>query len=143
MNTSSLGLGIIKEFEGLKLKAYTCPAGILTIGYGHTGKDVFDGQEITERIATELLKKDVINSENAVNKYCKDLKQCEFDALVSFVYNVGVGNFKSSTLLKKILNKSQKSEIRTELLRWTKAGGFELSGLKRRREREYQLFISC
>ena len=93
---------MIKHFEGFEPKAYLCPAGVLTIGYGSTGKHVTRGQTITEAEATALLAKDVVEFENAVNKLGVTLTQYQFDALVAFVYNVGEPNFKASTLVKRL-----------------------------------------
>ena len=102
MKISSTGLDLIKRFEGFEPKAYLCPAGILTIGYGSTGKHVTRGQTITQAEATALLAKDVVRFENAVNKLGVTLTQNQFDALVAFVYNVGEGSFNASTLVKRL-----------------------------------------
>jgi len=102
MKTSSTGLDLIKHFEGFEPKAYLCPAGVLTIGYGSTGKHVTRGQTITQAEATALLAKDVVRFENAVNKLGVTLTQNQFDALVAFVYNVGEGSFNASTLVKRL-----------------------------------------
>ena len=102
MKTSSTGLDLIKHFEGFEPKAYLCPAGVLTIGYGSTGKHVTRGQTITEAEATALLAKDVVRFENGVNKLGVTLTQNQFDALVAFVYNVGEGSFNASTLVKRL-----------------------------------------
>lgn len=131
---------IIKEFEGLELKAYKCPAGVWTIGYGHT-KKVSAGDVITEGEADILLALDVQDAESAVNAYVDvDINQNQFDALVSFVYNLGAGNFKSSTLLRK-LNQGDYLGAANEFQRWNKAGGKVLRGLVRRRKAEANLFI--
>ena len=130
---------IIKHHEGLVLHAYLCPAGVPTIGYGHTG-GVSMGDVITEKKADELLKKDLRSAEYAVNKYVNvDLNQNQFDALVSFVFNLGAGNFKSSTLLRK-LNFSDYDGAASEFKRWNKAGGRVLAGLTKRRLAEEKLF---
>jgi lysozyme len=102
MKISSTGLDLIKRFEGFEPKAYLCPAGVLTIGYGSTGKHVTRGQTITQAEATALLAKDVVRFENAVNKLGVTLTQNQFDALVAFVYNVGEGSFNASTLVKRL-----------------------------------------
>lgn len=131
---------IIKDFEGLELEAYKCPADVLTIGYGHT-KKVSAGDVITEGEADILLALDVQDAERAVNAYVDvDINQNQFDALVSFVYNLGAGNFKSSTLLRK-LNQGDYLGAANEFQRWNKAGGKVLRGLVRRREAEANLFI--
>jgi len=143
MKTSALGLSLIKKYEGLELKAYRCPANILTIGYGHTGSDVFEGMEITEDEATELLKKDVLSAEKTVNRLCNGLiNQNQFDALVSFVYNCGSGNFSNSTLLKRIKTNTSDALIRDAFMMWIKANGKVLKGLQKRREEEANLFLS-
>ena len=131
---------IIKQFEGLRLEAYKCPADVWTIGYGHTNK-VKSGDAITEGEADILLALDVQEAERAVSSYVDvDINQNQFDALVSFVYNLGAGNFKSSTLLKK-LNQGDYLGAANEFHRWNKAGGKVLRGLVRRREAEANLFI--
>ena len=131
---------IIKHFEGLRLEAYKCPADVWTIGYGHANK-VKPGDVITTGEADILLALDVQEAERAVNAYVDVvINQNQFDALVSFVYNLGAGNFKSSTLLKK-LNQGDYLGAANEFHRWNKAGGKVLRGLVRRREAEANLFI--
>lgn len=140
MKTSNNGINLIKQFEGCILSAYKCPAGVWTIGYGHT-KDVKLGMKITSSQATELLKDDLKTYESYVNKYVKvKLNQNQFDALVSFTFNCGGGALKSSTLLKK-LNKGDYTGAANELLRWNKANGKVLAGLTRRRKAEKALFL--
>lgn len=140
MKTSNNGINLIKQFEGCILSAYKCPAGVWTIGYGHT-KNVKQGMKITSSQATELLKEDLTTYENYVNKYVKvKLNQNQFDALVSFTFNCGAGALKSSTLLKK-LNKGDYTGAANELLRWNKANGKVLAGLTRRRKAEKALFL--
>ena len=107
-----LGLALLKSFEGCELSAYVCPAGVLTIGYGHTGTDVYRGQTITMAEAERLLKQDLQRFEKAVRDLIKvPFDQCEFDATVSFCYNVGEGALASSTFCRRINagNLSQKS----------------------------------
>lgn len=140
-------IDIIKEFEGFKSAPYLCPAGIPTIGYGSTryadGKEVklYD-RHITLEEADKLLLETLGQYEQAVHKNVyAPITQNMFDALVSFVYNVGAGNFDKSTLLKK-LNKADYHGAADEFLRWNKAGGKVLSGLTRRREAERELFLS-
>ena len=100
MRTSQRGIDLIKSHEGLRTKAYMCPANVLTIGYGHT-RSVFPGQVIDVKEAEELLKEDLIRFENAVNKYVEVyLNQNQFDALVSFTFNVGISAFRNSTMLR-------------------------------------------
>ena len=140
MKTSNNGINLIKEFEGCKLSSYKCPAGVWTIGYGHT-KNVKQGMKITNEHATNLLKDDLKTYEGYVNKYVKvKLNQNQFDALVSFTFNCGGGALKSSTLLKK-LNKGDYTGAANELLRWNKANGKILAGLTRRRQAEKALFL--
>lgn len=142
MKINQKGLDLIKSFEGLELKAYKCPADVLTIGYGHTGSDVKEGQVITQQQAEDLLKKDVEKFEKGVLSLVKvKINENEFSALVSFAYNLGLGNLKQSTLLNS-LNKLQRESAANEFLRWNKAGGKVLAGLTRRREAEKALFLS-
>lgn len=139
MKTSSNGIELIKKYEGFRANAYKCPAGKWTIGYGHT-RTASIGQTITEIDAEELLKSDLGVSEWAVNHYVKvPLNQNQFDALVSFVFNVGYGNFKKSTLLK-LLNQGNYEVARKEFYKWRKGGGKVLPGLVKRRAAEAELF---
>lgn len=141
MKISEAGLDLIKSHEGFRSDAYLCPAGVWTIGYGHTG-DVEEGQSVTEEEAEELLLRDVAFAEDAINSLVEvELSQQMFDALVCFVYNVGVGAFEQSTLLR-LLNQGQMEKAAEQFLRWNKAGGKELAGLTRRREAERALFLS-
>ena len=136
--TTQAGLEIIKEFEGLQLKAYLCPAGVWTIGYGQTGPHVYEGMVITEQQADNMLAESVKKFELGVaDAVSVELKPNEFDALVSFAYNVGLGAFNSSTLLRR-LNDGEKPTrvIVEELPKWCMAGGAKLPGLVRRREAE-------
>lgn len=141
MQTSKKGIDFIIKEEGLMLSSYLCPAGVLTIGVGHTGKDVKKGMHITKEKALELLKQDLQKFENAVNKYAiTNLKQNEFDALVSFSFNVGTQAFKNSTLLKRINNNKDTESIKREFYKWKYGGGKVLPVLIARRKREYLLF---
>ena len=141
MNISTIGLGLIQEFEGCKLDAYRCPANIWTIGIGHT-KDVKEGDKITEAQALDLLREDVKWVENAINDHVKvKINQNQFDAMSSFIFNVGAGAFSLSTLLKK-LNAADYEGAANEFLRWNKANGKELPGLTRRRQAERTLFLA-
>ena len=137
MKISDNGLELIKKFEGCKLTAYRDPAGILTIGYGHT-KGVKEDQKITKKKADELLREDVAFAESHVNGYLRKYKftQNEFDALVSFAYNIGSIN----QLTKN--GKRNKGVIADKMLLYTKAGGKQLSGLVKRRRAEHDLFVS-
>lgn len=141
MFISQKGIILIKEFEGCRLKAYKCPAGIATIGYGHTGKVLID-DVITQAEAERLLKQDLIAHCNNVSTLVKvPLKQNQFDALVSFEYNIGFSGFGSSTLLKKINAKDFIGAI-NEFGRWVYAGKKILPGLVKRRQAEKSLFLS-
>lgn len=142
------GLDLIKKFEGLKLKPYLCSAGVPTIGYGNTlyedGRKVsLKDSVITESRATELLSYSLRNLEQQVDSFCRDdINQNQFDALVSFAFNLGPYNLKSSTLLKKVNKNPKDPTIRDEFMRWTKAGGKVLKGLVERRKAEADLYFS-
>lgn len=145
MKMGSDGLDLVKSFEGLYLKAYKCPAGVWTIGYGHTGKvdgkAICSGMTITKAKATSLLQDDMKTFEKAVTDLVKvKLNQHQFDALVSFAFNCGAGNLKSSTLLKMV-NSKNFTAAGDEFLKWNKAGGKVLAGLTRRRKEEKKLFL--
>lgn len=140
MSMSQAGLDMVKKYEGLYTKAYRDPVGILTIGYGHTGSDVREGQTITKAQATELLRKDLGTAENAVRKAVKvPLTQGQFDALVSFTFNCGAGALQKSTLLQK-LNAGDYAGAQAEFAKWNHGGGRVLPGLTRRRNEEAQMF---
>ena len=146
MKMSAAGLDTVKEFEGLRLKAYKCPAAVWTIGYGHTSAAgspiVTSDLEITREAAEEILKKDMGQYEDGVSKYVKvGLTQGQFDPLVDFAYNAGVGALQKSTLLKKV-NAGKFDEVPAEFMKWTKGGGKELPGLVRRRRAEVKLWRS-
>ena len=143
MRTGELGKSLIKKHEGLRLKAYKCPASVWTIGYGHTGADVFQNLEITEEYANELLDQDLRRFEKSVMKLVtNNINQNQFDALVSFAYNLGERSLKSSTLLKKINIDNEEPSIKTEFFRWINAGGKKLHGLVKRREEEAKLYFT-
>jgi lysozyme len=140
MHISDEGLDLIKHFEGCELEAYKCPAGVWTIGYGHT-KGVLEGDKWTQEKADFMLQRELEEEyEQYVNDYVHvPLNQQQFDALCSWVYNLGSSNLKSSTLLKK-LNNSEYEEIPAQIKRWNKVKGQVLQGLVRRREAEALLF---
>lgn len=139
MKTSQNGINLIKQFEGCRLTAYKCPAGRWTIGYGHTS-GVKAGQKITRKQAEQFLKSDLKQFEKGVEKVVKvSLNQNQFDALISFSYNCGLGALQNSTLLKK-LNKKDYKGASAEFPRWNKVNGRILEGLKRRRKAERALF---
>ena len=141
MKCSQEGLALIKKFEGCRLKAYRCSANVLTIGYGHTG-GVKEDDTISQPEADELLENDIAKFEEYVSdNVIVELKQNQFDALVAWTFNLGVGNLRNSTMLKK-LNEADYDSIPFEMRRWNKAGGKTLDGLIRRREAESLLFES-
>jgi lysozyme len=140
MKISNNGLNLIKHFEGMELEAYKCPAGVWTIGYGHI-KTAVEGMTITEAEANEMLIEEMVEYENyIINAVDVDLTQNQFDAMVSWVYNLGSGNLRTSTLLK-VLNSGDYAGVPEQMLRWNKAGGKVLEGLTRRRQAEADLFI--
>lgn len=139
MNISKNGTDLIKLFESLQLKAYYCPAGVWTIGYGHT-LNVKRMDVITEQEADCYLMQDLYQVENSINKLVRvKLTQNQYDALCSFIFNVGVGAFNKSTLLAK-LNTGDYLGAANEFKRWNKAGGVIMAGLVRRRQAEEDLF---
>lgn len=138
--TSEEALKAIRNFEGISLIAYKCPAGVWTIGVGHT-KGVKKGQKISMDTAMQYLKEDIAPIETYLNNLNICTSQCKFDALVDFIFNLGVGNFKSSTLFKKIRNKASDEEICAQFMRWVYAGGKKLKGLVNRREWECQMWV--
>jgi GH24 family phage-related lysozyme (muramidase) len=147
LRTSPRGINLIKQFEGLKLEAYVCPAGVLTIGYGHTSAAgapvVIKGMKITREEAERIVRADIDKFEDGVEKLVEgvNLNVCQFDALVSLAFNIGLGAFKKSTLLKKI-KAGEFDAVPAQLMRWNKAGGRELEGLTRRRRAEAALWRS-
>ena len=138
MKTSRRGINLIKQFEGVRLTAYKCPAGVYTIGYGHT-RGVKRGMKITEEEASAYLTTDLLNSEKAVERYDSvyHWNQNEFDALVSFTFNCGAANLRS--LLRN--GRRNRSQIAETLPLYRKAGGKVLKGLERRRAAEKALFL--
>ena len=136
MTTSNKCVEQIKAFEGCELTAYRCKAGVLTIGYGHTS-GVKAGQQITKSDAEKLLREDISNVEKQMSKVIKSkLNQGQHDAVVSFVFNIGIGKFKTSTLLKKINANANDKSIGNEFRRWVYCNGVKLAGLVTRREWE-------
>lgn len=145
MKTSPAGISLIKRFEGLELESYQDIAGIWTIGYGHTGADVNPSSVWTEAVAEAALTRDLEFREEAIDRLVNaQLNQNEFDALVSFVYNVGVGSFKNSTALKR-LNAGDRAGAAEALTWWDKAtvDGVRrpVKGLTARRVAERDLFL--
>lgn len=140
MRISPTGISLIKRWEGFRSKAYLCPANVWTIGYGHT-KTARAGQRISELQARALLMQDVQEYEKAVNRLVTvQLTQNQFDALVSFAFNVGIGALATSTLRKR-LNKGQYELAARELDRWVHGGGRKLPGLASRRKEEKEMFL--
>lgn len=132
---------LIKEEGGIKLKAYKCQAGILTIGVGHTGKDVVSGMEISKEEAIELLKSDLKRFEDVVNKSIKyPIEQNQFDALVSLAFNIGTNAFANSTVVKRINGGADMKDIEEAWKMWRKGGGKVLPILVARRGREINLY---
>lgn len=148
VKSSLKGLNIIKKYESLKLKPYLCPAGVPTIGWGSTYYE--DGTRvrltdapISKERAEELLTNTASVFEKAVDSFTRDdINQSQFDALVSFAYNVGVGNLKKSTLLRKVNKNPSDVTIAKEFLKWNMANGKVLLGLTRRRQEESKLYFS-
>lgn len=131
---------LIKKYEGCKLTTYSCPAGVPTIGYGHTGSDVHKGMVITQEQAEILLDKDIEKVVTQINTVVKvTLNENQMAALISFVFNLGLGNFQHSTLLKKINYKMFDSAAQ-EFGRWIRAGNQILPGLVARRKEESIIF---
>jgi len=142
MRTSNIGIMLIKEYEGCETTAYKCPAGVWTIGYGHI-KGVQEGDVITEVQAHDMLIEELVEYEGYINKEVTvDLNQNQFDAMVSWVYNLGSGNLRSSTLLVE-LNKGNYQAVPIEIKRWNKAAGEVLAGLTKRRHSEAELFSAA
>lgn len=145
---SQKGLELIKQFEGLSLTPYVCAGGINTIGYGNTyytnGKKVtLQDKPITKQQAEELLKFSLSTYEKAVDSFCRDdISQSQFDALVSFAYNLGTGALQKSTLIKKVNANPKDVTIADEFMKWNKANGRVLAGLTKRRQAEANLYFS-
>ena len=146
MKTSSTGIDLIKSFETLQLKAYKAvpTEQFYTIGYGHYGPDVIPGMVVTEPEAERLLQADLADTERTVSNATAgwNLKQCQFDALVSLAFNVGVNAFQNSTLLKLVKQGADEATIRAEFCKWCHSGGRVLKGLQRRRQAEADMFFS-
>jgi len=142
------GKAIIKKYEGFRSKPYLCPAKVPTIGYGSTYyengvKVKLTDPPITEERASDLLDALLLHYEQGVDSYCRDdINENQFSALVSFAYNVGLGNLKSSILLKKLNKNPNDPTIKDEFLKWNKGGGKVLTGLTKRRTDEAQLYFT-
>jgi lysozyme len=147
MKTNDKGIKLLHDFEGLKLKAYLCPAKVWTIGYGNTryedGRPVKEGDVITKERAEQLFLRILDVFEKGVkSRVKKELNSNQFSALVSFSYNVGLGNFGASTLLKMVNVNPSDPKIREQFMRWNKANGGIMAGLIRRRKAEADLYFS-
>ena len=146
MKTSEQGITLIKKWESLQLKSYICPSGKWTIGYGHTGSDVVPNSTITEEQSEIILMTDIKPIENYLNiKINRQLNQSQFDALVSFIFNIGIEAFKASTLLNKLMKNPLDLTIHDEFLRW-KYGTRNnkkviMPGLEKRRREEAALYF--
>ena len=141
MEASEILIEKLKEFEGLRREAYRDAAGVLTIGYGHTGKDVREGDRITPYWAEQLLLLDLKTFEMAVRRLKVARTQGQFDALVSLAFNLGIGRLTRSALLKIIREGGSKGAVTREFKRWVYGGGRRLKGLERRREWEAKRFF--
>ena len=141
MKTSNKGIELVKQHEGFRARAYKCPADVWTIGYGHT-RGVNNGDVITKEQGERFLRQDLQTAEQAVNSQGLVLNQNQFDALVSFVFNVGSGNFTRSTLLRKLNVNTNDPTISYEFSRWKHGGGKVLPGLVRRRKEEAELYLN-
>jgi lysozyme len=147
MKISQQGIDLIKQFEGFRAKPYLCSAGVPTIGYGSTRytdgtKVSLHDPAITEKEATELFQRTLVNYEQAVNKVARvELEQHQFDALVSLCYNIGERNFTSSTLVRLLNDGEAPIDVAAQFLRWNRANSRVIPGLTARREHERALFL--
>lgn len=136
------GLDLIMKFEGCKLGAYFCPANVLTIGYGHTGADVRQGDKITEAEAERLLLKDLKKFCDAVAEMVRvEINDNQYSALVCIAFNIGAHSLSTSTLMNNV-NRKSFSKAASEFDKWNKAAGQVLTGLVKRRAAERELFTS-
>ncbi len=143
MKTSQNGIELIKKFEGFSATPYFCPAHKLTVGYGHViiAGEKFPAQGISQQEAEILLKQDVIVPEQIISRLVTyELQQNQFDALVSFIYNIGIKAFEKSTLLR-LLQENKQTKAAVEFSKWIYAGGAVQNGLVRRRWAEREMFI--
>lgn len=140
MKTSQKGIDLIKKFEGCKLYAYRDSVGVWTIGWGNTSH-AKAGMAITQAQADKFLAEDLAAVESVLNKMNINFKQNQFDALAAWIFNLGEGKFKGSTLYKKIVARATDLEITDQIVRWINAGGKPSLGLKRRRVAEANMFL--
>lgn len=140
MEISQTGIDLIKKYEGCRLFAYRDSVGVATIGYGHT-KGVYMGMAITQKQADEMLKEDIAPIEKMLNGMGINFRQGQFDALCSWIFNLGQGKFNSSTMKKFIVAKKADMDITDQMIKWHYAGGKPLLGLKRRRCAEANMWL--
>jgi len=140
MRCNDKGLAIIRKWESLRLKAYKCSADVWTIGWGHT-KGVKQGDVCTIEKANEYFKEDLEEKELQINNLNLQLTDNEYSALISFIFNIGIGNFTKSTMLR-LLKQNKKIEASNEFQKWNKCKGETLDGLTKRRRDERDLFLS-
>lgn len=141
MRISAAGINLIKSREGCKLKAYKCPAGIWTIGYGHTGPEVHEGMEVTDEEASTLLQADLLTFDAGASNHCPEATQSQHDALVCLAFNIGLGNFDKSSVAR-LHNAKKYAEAAQAFALWNRAGGKILPGLVARRAAEAALYLS-
>ena len=138
------GINLITEFEGCKLTAYKCPAGIWTIGYGHTGPEVTECLQWTQEQADTALVKDLAKFNDGVAKLIRsEVNINQFSALVCLAYNCGLTNLGKSTLLRKVNANPDDTTIKDEFVKWDRADGKTLPGLQRRRQAEAGLYFKA
>lgn len=135
MTALELLIKLIKHFEGCKLKAYYCPAGVLTCGWGSTGKDILPNTVWSQEYADKRLMHDAVRFLKATQALCPNLEGERLGAIADFAYNLGIGRLKSSTLRKK-LNEGDFESASRELKKWVNGGGKKLNGLVVRRDAE-------
>lgn len=140
MKISQQGIDLIKRFEGCKLSSYKDSVGVWTIGYGHTN-GVRSGMSITQQQAEQYLVDDIRPIERLLNGMSINFRQRQFDALVSWIFNLGEGNFNKSTMKKWITGNFTDEDITDQMVKWVNAGGIPLLGLKRRRVDEANMFL--
>jgi len=140
MTTGKQGLRLIKDAEGLRLDSYKCPAGVWTIGYGHT-KDVKPNMEIDQARADDYLVEDIAPIEHYLNNMGFNFRQEQFDALVSWIFNLGLGNFTHSTMVKYICANRSDEDITDQMVKWVNVGKSPLLGLKKRRIAEANMWL--
>jgi lysozyme len=140
MKVSQKGIKLIKDFEGCKLAAYKDSVGVPTIGVGHI-KGVKMGMKITQAQADKYLVEDLAVVEKCLNSLSVMLKQNQFDSLASWIFNLGVGNFNSSTMKKYIVAKCSDIDVTDQMVKWCNAGGRPLLGLKKRRVAEANMYL--